>query len=179
MYCFNYSPKCCNLLDYLHPIYSNCCIFAVWFCIKSCFDMKKMIIIICFVLAAYNVVGQPSARVYIKYEKDLILRPVDSRGYMFAEYKVDGAIDRFEIDDSVTIDFVERHFAAILSDTTHQGPFPNVHQQITIVRPDGTYDILFSDGRSAMEMNGRCVTFDAELQEYINRLIIKRMSRMK
>ena len=141
--------------------------------------MKKIITIICFILAACNVVGQPSTSVYIKYEKDLILRPVDSRGYMFAEYKVDGSIDRFEIGDSATIEFMERHFAAILSDTTHQGRFPNVKQQITIVRPDGTYDILFSDGQSAMEMNGRCVTFDAELQDYINQLIKRRMSRMK
>ena len=120
--------------------------------------------------------GQLPTSVYIKYETGVILRPAKIQGYQFASFPSQNGIEEFTVRDSAEIETTEHFFMTILTDTVQGNDFPDVTQQIIISRSDGTYDMLFTDGIQAMEINGRAVHYNSGMQNYINLLIKKHQS---
>ena len=141
--------------------------------------MKKIIAIVLFSINCFISYGQLPTIVYIKYEKDVILRPAKIRGYEFASFPSQNGIEKFAVRDSAEIVMIDQFFMTILSDTIYENIFPDVTQQIIISRSNGTYDMLFTDGVQAMEINGRAVHFNSGMQNYINLLIRKHQSLKK
>ena len=135
--------------------------------------MRKSIIVICLLVCCLFSWGQSTTVVYVKYQTTLIHYPVKIRGFQFATFLPRNSLDEFSIKDSSSIREIDRIFAAILSDTTQTDNYPNVTQQITISRPDGSYDMLFSNGVNAMEINGRAIPFNKNLQNIIDLWIAK------
>jgi hypothetical protein len=110
---------------------------------------------------------------YIEYrETHIILYPVKITGYEFGT-KNFPFLDELTIEDSLSYHWIAKKVMELEYCTdTVSCYFPDVRQQIIIVNGD-RYDILSSDGYTAMEMNGKSVLFDKELQQVINNIIEK------
>jgi hypothetical protein len=137
--------------------------------------MKKFIcLLILFLLLIPIVFSQH--RILIRYVGDIILTPIKTSGYLFSTWKV----EEFEITDSLSYVFVKQRIDSIelCADSDVGCRFPNVRQQIIVINNE-EYDILSSDGVSAMEKNGRKVIFDKTLQAAINRAIDNYVRKMQ
>lgn len=77
------------------------------------------------------------------------------------------------VSDSSTYNFISSHIDSLVyANASDSCKFPEVTQKIVVLKPHSQeYDMIFSDGRSAMEKNGRCVLYDEELQRVINNII--------
>lgn len=140
--------------------------------------MRNFIIIIGLLFNCFVSFGQLSTIVYVKYHTCETFYVTKVQGYKFASYQTRNVIDEFSIRDSIAIKEIEGLFEKILSDTIRSDNYPDVRQEIVISRPDESYDMLFSDGVYAMEINGRAVPFNAELQNIIDFWIRKRLSKI-
>ncbi|MDD3645382.1 MAG: hypothetical protein PHR19_07640 [Bacteroidales bacterium] len=109
--------------------------------------------------------------IIIRYAPNYIDYPIAITGYTFLKV---GKHNEFIVWDSLSYSYVRQRVDSLVPCYDNDRPcrFPNVVQQIVIVNGN-EYDILSSNGTTAMEKNGRSVVFDKELQDAINRAIEK------
>lgn len=136
--------------------------------------MKKYIIICLMLSLPLIVFSQQRVIVrYIEYRDDKpIFYPIKITGYEFGT-KNFPFLDEITIRDSLSYHWIIKRVMTLeYCPNTMTCYFPDVRQQIIIVN-DEKYDILSSDGCSAMELNGKSVFFDKILQQAINEIIEK------
>lgn len=107
-------------------------------------------------------------RIIIRYVDSAIQTPIRISGYLFCTWE----FEKFEIRDSLSYIFVKQRIDSmkLCTDENIRCSFPDVRQQIIVINNE-EYDIISSDGSSAMEKNGRKVIFDKTLQIAINQAI--------
>ena len=131
--------------------------------------MKKIISLFLLIFATI-LMSFSQNRIIIRYVDTEIQTPMRITGYIFSTWE----FEKFEIKDSLSYAFVKQKIDSLefcLGDDI-KCRFPDVRQQIIIIYGK-KYDILSSDGATAMEKNGKSVFFDNILQTAINRAIEK------
>jgi hypothetical protein len=117
--------------------------------------------------------------IYIHYydPEVIILTPYDYHGWNFCNRESLWIY----IGDTLTYSFISSHIDSLVyANASDNCKFPNVSQRIVVLKPHSEeYDMIFSDGRGAMEKNGRCVLFDEELQRVINDIIKRDIANRK
>ena len=117
--------------------------------------------------------------IYIDYydPEVIILTPYDYHGWNFCNRESLWIY----IGDTLTYSFISSHIDSLVyANASDKCKFPNVSQRIVVLKPHSEeYDMIFSDGRGAMEKNGRCVLFDEELQRVINDIIKRDIANRK
>lgn len=141
---------------------------------KKYSNVAKLFLIIIMILLKYTDLKAQDKLGFVIIDyydpQEIVLTSCDSLGYSF-DY-LDNVSEIVKT-DSATYSFFLSHIESLVyakeSDGCH---FPNVRQRIVVEKSSyKEYVMIFSDGVSAMEKNGRCVLFDEELQRYINDLI--------
>ena len=107
--------------------------------------------------------------IIIRYASPYVDYLIRIDGYTFLKYCEH---NEFIVWDSLSYSYVRQKVDSLVPCYDNDRPcrFPDVLQQVVIVNGD-EYDLLSTDGLTAMEKNGRSVVFDKELQDAFNRVI--------
>lgn len=140
-------------------------------------NMAKLLFFVIINMMTLNALK--AQHIYIDYydPEEIILTPYDYHGWNFCNRKSLWIY----IGDTLTYSFISSHIDSLVyANASDKCKFPNVSQRIVVLKPHSEeYDMIFSDGRGAMEKNGRCVLFDEELQRVINDIIKRDIANRK
>lgn len=130
--------------------------------------MKKIFVFCILIIGIIISPCYSQNRVIIRYVDASIETPIRIPGYLFSKWKV----EELSFKDSTLCTFFKRKIDSLLfcdlGNTICR--FPDVRQQIIVVYGE-EYDIVSSDGSTAMEKNGKSVVFDIVLQSIVNKII--------
>lgn len=140
-------------------------------------NMAKLLFFVIINIMTLNALK--AQHIYIHYydPEEIILTPYDYHGWNFCNRESLWIY----IGDTLTYSFISSHIDSLVyANASDKCKFPNVSQRIVVLKPHSEeYDMIFSDGRGAMEKNGRCVLFDEELQRVINDIIKRDIANRK
>lgn len=140
-------------------------------------NMAKLLFFVIINMMTLNALK--AQHIYIDYydPEVIILTPYDYHGWNFCNRESLWIY----IGDTLTYSFISSHIDSLVyANASDKCKFPNVSQRIVVLKPHSEeYDMIFSDGRGAMEKNGRCVLFDEELQRVINDIIKRDIANRK
>lgn len=132
-------------------------------------NIAKLLCIVIMELMTLNALKAQHIYIYYYDPQEIVLTPCAVQGYMFNHRRSIWVY----VSDSSTYNFISSHIDSLVyANASDSCKFPEVTQKIVVLKPHSQeYDMIFSDGRSAMEKNGRCVLYDEELQRVINNII--------
>ena len=140
-------------------------------------NMAKLLFFVIINMMTLNALKAQHINIHYYDPEEIILTPYDYHGWNFCNRESLWIY----IGDTLTYSFISSHIDSLVyANASDKCKFPNVSQRIVVLKPHSEeYDMIFSDGRGAMEKNGRCVLFDEELQRVINDIIKRDIANRK
>ena len=132
-------------------------------------NIAKLLSIAIMEMMMLNALKAQHIHIYYYDPQEILLTPCAYQGYMFCGRESLWVY----VSDSTIYNFISSHIDSLVyANVSDNCKFPDVKQKIVVLKPHSQeYDMIFSDGRSSMEKNGRCVLYDEELQRVINDII--------
>ena len=140
-------------------------------------NMAKLLFSVIMSIMTLNALKAQDIYIYYYDPQEIILTPCDYQGYDFC----DRESLWIYVGDTLTYSFISSHIDSLVyANASDECKFPDDSKKIVVLKPHSQeYDMIFSDGRGAMEKNGRCVLFDEKLQQVINDIIKRDIANRK
>ena len=140
-------------------------------------NMPKLLFFVIMNMMTLNALKAQHIHIHYYDPQEIILTPYAYQGYDFCNRESLWIY----VGDTLTYSFISSHIDSLVyANASDKCKFPNVSQKIVVLKAHSQeYDMIFSDGRGAMEKNGRCVLFDDELQRVINDIIKRDIANRK